>query len=111
MWRLAVQEGVLRARRVQFVTDGEEELEHVYQEHFRALPNCKRTIDTMHACGYVDAIVKALEPDGAKAQKKSRLLRRRLVKAGWDGWLPSLERSFGRDAKERLRGDGRKAWN
>lgn len=111
VWRLAVQEGVLRARRVQFVTDGEEELEHVYQEHFRALPNCKRTIDTMHACGYVDAIVKALEPDGAKAQKKSRLLRRRLVKAGWDGWLPSLERSFGRDAKERLRGDGRKAWN
>lgn len=67
-WRLAVQEGVLRAKRVQFVTDGEEELEHVYQEHFRALPNCKRTIDAMHACGYVDAIVKALEPDGAKAQ-------------------------------------------
>lgn len=110
VWRIAVQEGVLGARRVQFVTDGEEELEHVYQEHFKALPNCTRVLDAMHACQYVDAIVKALETDEGRARSASRLLRRRLVKAGWRGWLPSLERRYGEGAGERLSGDARKAW-
>ena len=81
VWRVAVQEGVLDAKRVQFVSDGEEELEHVYQEHFKALPNCVRVLDAMHACGYVDTVAKALEPDG------------------------------GKDASSRLCGDARKAWN
>ena len=111
VWRVAVQEGVLDAKRVQFVSDGEEELEHVYQEHFKALPNCVRVLDAMHACGYVDTVAKALEPDGGKAARISRRLRRRLVKAGWKGCLSSLERIFGKDASSRLCGDARKAWN
>ena len=85
-------EGVLDAPRVEYVSDGERELECAYQAHFAALPNVSRALDAMHACGYVDTLAKALEPDEAKAPAASERLRRRLVDAGWKGFRESLRR-------------------
>lgn len=110
-WRFAEREGAAEARRVVFLSDGEAELEGIFQEHFAALPNVVRVLDAMHACQYVDALAKALEPDAEKAAKASRSLRKRLVNAGWDGFLASFRRRFGGDAHLRLGGDPEKAWN
>ena len=111
LWELAVMMGVEDAPRVEYVSDGEKELECAYQEHFAALPNVSRALDAMHACGYVDTLVKALEPDAAKAPDASKRLRRRLVNAGWKGFVESLGRRYGKDAPLRLEGDARKAWS
>lgn len=109
-WDFAVMEGILGASRVEFVSDGEKELEGVFQEHFAALPNCTRVLDAMHACGYVDTLAKALEPDEARAGKASRRLRRRLVNAGWRGFTTSLGRRYGAGVADSLDGDAAKAW-
>ena len=111
LWKLAVMEGVLDAPRVEYVSDGERELECAYQAHFAALPNVSRALDAMHACGYVDTLAKALEPDEAKAPAASERLRRRLVDAGWKGFRESLRRKYGKDAQQRLEGEARKAWD
>lgn len=111
MWRFAEMEGVRQVRRVEYVSDGEKELECAFQEHFAGLPNVSRALDAMHACGYVDAIVKSLEPDGATAARVSKRLRKRLVNAGWNGFLESLRRRYGRDVADGLGDDGLKAWN
>lgn len=111
LWQLAEMEGVQEAPRVEFVSDGEKELESAYQEHFAALPNVSRALDAMHACGYVDALAKALEPDVGKAARESKRLRKRLVDAGWKGFEKSLRRRYGPDAAKELSGDGLKAWN
>jgi len=111
LWRLAELEGVRTVPRVEFVSDGEKELESAYQEHFAALPNVSRTLDAMHACAYVDELVKALEPEADKAARASARLRRRLVNAGWRGFRESLERRYGRNAAMNLEGEGLKAWN
>lgn len=111
LWDLAAMTGVEDAPRVEYVSDGERELECAYQEHFAALPNVSRALDAMHACGYVDTLVKALEPDAARAPEASKRLRRRLVNAGWKGFVESLGRRYGKDAAQRLEGDARKAWN
>ena len=111
LWGLAVMEGVLDAPRVEYVSDGERELECAFQTHFAALPNVSRALDAMHACGYVDTLVKALEPDAAKAPAASERLRRRLVNAGWRGFAESLGRRYGKDAAKGLEGEALKAWN
>ena len=111
LWGLAVMEGVLDAPRVEYVSDGERELECAFQEHFAALPNVSRALDAMHACGYVDTLVKALEPDAAKAPDASKRLRRRLVNAGWKGFVESLGRRYGKDSAKGLGGEALKAWN
>jgi hypothetical protein len=109
-WRIAEQEGVDRVRRVVFLSDGENELEAVFQEHFAALPNVARVLDAMHACQYVDTMCKDLEKNPERAAKASRRLRRRLVNAGWEGFARSFARRFGADAPDRMGEDGRKAW-
>ena len=109
-WRVAEQEGVGTARRVAFVSDGERELESVFQEHFAALPNITRILDSMHACQYVDILCKDREKNAEKAAAVSRRLRRRLVNAGWKGFAASFARRFGKDAHERLGEEARKAW-
>ena len=111
LWELAVMEGVLDAPRVEYISDGEKELECAFQTHFAALPNMSRAVDAMHACGYVDALVKALEPDASKAVGASKRLRRRLVNAGWKGFRESLQRKYGRDGAEGLKDEALKAWN
>ena len=111
LWRLAVMEGVLDAPRVEYVSDGERELECAFQAHFAALPNVSRALDAMHACGHVDTLAKALEPDAAKAPAVSERLRRRLVNAGWRGFVESLGRRYGKDAAAGLEGEARAAWN
>ena len=109
-WRVAEQEGVDGVRRVVFLSDGENELESVFQEHFAALPNVARVLDAMHACQYVDTMCKDLEKNPGRAAKASRRLRRRLVNAGWEGFARSFARRFGADAPDRMGEDGRKAW-
>ena len=112
LWRMAVQEGVLdKHLRVVFVSDGERELEEVFQTHFAAIPGVVRVLDSMHACQYVDTVAKALEPDAARAARASRRLRRRLSKSGWDAFLGSFHAIFGNNAECRLNGDNLKAWN
>jgi hypothetical protein len=113
MYAVAVQEGLLTMPRAEFVTDGEPELECIYQDFFaRNLPvKVVRALDAMHACGYVDTLAKVLEKDEGKAAKRSEQLRRRLVNAGWEGFLKSFRRVFGEGAQLRLDGDGRKAWD
>lgn len=112
LWRMAVQEGVHgKPLRVVFVSDGERELEEVFQAHFAAIPGVVRVLDAMHACQYVDTVAKALEPDAAKAAKASRRLRRRLSKSGWNAFLGSFRALFGNNAENRLLGDSLKAWN
>ena len=111
LWELAVMEGVLDAPRVEYVSDGEKELECAYQAHFAALSNVSRALDAMHACGYVDMLVKALEPDEAKVCGASDRLRKRLVNAGWKGFVESLGRRYGKDAATGLEGEARTAWN
>ena len=113
MYAVAVQEGLLTMPRAEFVTDGEPELECIYQDFFaRNLPvKVVRVLDAMHACGYVNTLAKALEKDEGKAAKRSEQLRRRLVNAGWEGLLKSFHRVFGAEAELRLDGDGRKAWD
>ena len=106
----AEQEGVDRVRRVVFLSDGENELEAVFQEHFAALPNVARVLDAMHACQYVDTMCKDLEKNPERAAKASRRLRRRLVNAGWEGFAKSFARRFGADAHDRMGEDGQKAW-
>jgi hypothetical protein len=112
LWRLSVQAGVLERRaRVVFMSDGERELEEVFQEQFAAIPGVIRVLDAMHACQYVDAVAKALEPDADKAPKTSRRLRRRLARSGWNAFLESFHAIFGGNAESRLHGDNLKAWN
>lgn len=111
LWELAIMEGVLEVSRVEFVSDGEKELESAFQTHFAALPNVSRALDAMHACGYVDKLVKALETDPSKVESASKRLRRRLVNAGWKGFLESLSRRYGKGVTERLEGEVRTAWN
>lgn len=112
LWRMAVREGVLdKTLRVVFVSDGEKELEEVFQTHFAAIDGVVRVLDAMHACQYVDTVAKALEPDTDKAVKSSRRLRRRLSKSGWDAFLGSFHAIFGNNAESRLHGDSLKAWN
>ena len=57
-------------------SDGENELEAVFQEHFAALPNVTRVLDAMHACQYVDTMCKDLEKNPERAAKASRRLTR-----------------------------------
>ena len=113
MYAVAVQEGLLTTPRVEFITDGERELECIRQDYFAGNLPAKvvRVLDAMHACGYVDTLAKALEKDEGKAAKRSHELRRRLVNAGWEGFLKSFRRVFGADAEAGLSGDGRKAWD
>lgn len=113
MYAVAVQEGLLTTPRVEFITDGERELECIHQDYFAGnLPvKVVRVLDAMHACGYVDTLAKALEKDEGMAAKRSHELRRRLVNAGWEGFRKSFHRVFGADAQLRLSGDGRKAWD
>ena len=111
LWRMAVREGVLdKSLRVVFVSDGERELEEVFQTHFAAIPGVVRVLDAMHACQYVDTVAKTLEPDPGKAAKSSRRLRRRLSKSGWNAFLASFHAIFGNNAESRLHGDSPKAW-
>lgn len=114
-YALAEQEGLLTAPRLEYITDGETELDCVYRDFFaRNLPTKVKVVrvqDSMHSCDYVDAVVKALEKDEAKAGKRSHELRRRLVNAGWEGFLKSFRRVFGEGAEARLSGDDRKAWD
>lgn len=112
LWNLSVQAGMLESHaRVVFMSDGERELEEVFQEHFAAIPGVIRVLDAMHACQYVDTVAKALEPDAAKAGKTSRRLRRRLSKSGWGAFIGSFHAIFGDNAESRLHGDNLKAWN
>lgn len=113
MYALAVMEGLLTAPRALFITDGENELECVWQDFFEHARGVKvvRVLDAMHACDYVDKLAKALEKDAVKAGKRSHVLRRRLVNAGWEGFEGSFHRIFGKDAQARLGEEGRKAWD
>lgn len=113
MYAVAVQEGLLTMPRVEFITDGERELECIRQDYFAGnLPvKAVRVLDAMHACGYVDTLAKALEGDEGLAAKRSHELRKRLVNAGWEGFQKSFHRVFGSDAEARLCGEDRKAWD
>ena len=113
MYALAVMEGLLTAPRALFVTDGESELECVWQDFFAHVPGVETVwvLDAMHACDYVDKLAKALEKDAVKALKRSHDLRRRRVNAGWEGFERSFHRIFGNDAETRLGGDDRNAWD
>ena len=111
LWAAAEMEGVGEAPRAEYVSDGERELENAYQTCLAGLPNMSRALDAMHACGYVDTLVKALEPDADRAARVSARMRRRLVNAGWGGFADSLARRYGADAPSRLSGDAGKAWN
>lgn len=110
---LALEEGLQTAPRAEYATDGENELDGVYGDFLANIPGVEvvRVLDAMHACGYVDALVKALEKDDGKARERSRRLRRRLVDAGWEGFAGSFHRAFGKDAEKRLGKEGRKAWD
>ncbi len=111
VWLVAQQEDVSAdGVRVQFLTDGEEELEGVCQTLFAGMPNVTRTLDAMHACGYADALCKALEKDAAAAEKTSRKLRRTLVREGWKGFQAAFQRRFGRHTPDTLEGDAAQAW-
>lgn len=111
-YALAAQEGLLRARRVEYITDGETELECIYQDYFaKNLPmKVERVQDAMHACDYVDTLVKALEKDEGKAAERSHKLRKRLVEAGWKGFEKRFHRIFGKGVEATLSEQGRKAW-
>lgn len=113
MYALAVMEGLLTAPRALFITDGENELECLWQDFFAHAGGVKvvRVLDAMHACDYVDKLAKALEKDAGKAGRRSHDLRRRLVNAGWEGFEGSFHRVFGKDAETKLGVDGRKAWD
>ena len=115
IYAIAEQEGILEAPRVEYITDGEAELECIYQDFFaRNLPTKVKVIrvqDAMHSCGYVDMVVKALEKDEQKAKKCSQKLRKRLVNAGWNGFYKSFQRLFGEGAEKQLEGEMSKAWN
>ena len=112
VYAAGVEEGLPGAPRVEYNTDGENELDGVHRDFLANIPGVKvvRVLDAMHACGYVDTLAKALDNDGETARKHSRRLRRRLVNAGWNGFVGSFHRLFGKDAESRLGGEGRKAW-
>ena len=113
MLALALREGLERAERVEFISDGENELECIFRDCFaKSLPmKAVRVLDAMHACQYVDTLVKALEKDEARAKERSRLLRKRLVETGWVGFEKSYRRIFGTGAEARLGKEDRKTWN
>ena len=113
MLALAMNEGLERAERVEFISDGENELECIFRDCFeKNLPmKVVRVLDAMHACQYVDALVKVLEKDENKAKERSKHLRRRLVETGWVGFEKSYRRIFGTGAEERLGKEDRKTWN
>ena len=113
MLALALREGLERAERVEFISDGENELECIFRDCFaKSLPmKVVRVLDAMHACQYVDTLVKALEKDEARAKERSRLLRKRLVETGWVGFEKSYRRIFGTGAEARLGKEDRKTWN
>lgn len=112
LWLVGGQEGVREnGPRIQYLSDGEDELEHVYQMLFASWPNATRTLDAMHACGYVDTLCKLLAPDPAAADKASRALRRKLVEKGWSGFEKAFRRRFARTPPDTLSGDAAKAWN
>ena len=98
---------------VEFISDGENELECIFRDCFeKNLPmKVVRVLDAMHACQYVDALVKVLEKDENKAKERSKHLRRRLVETGWVGFEKSYRRIFGTGAEERLGKEDRKTWN
>ena len=110
---LATKEGLERAERAEFVTDGENELECIFRDCFQKnLPvKVVRVLDAMHACQYADALAKAMEKDPEKAKERSRHLRERLVEAGWTGFERSFRRIFGAGAQARLGEEERKTWN
>ena len=111
VWHICGQEGIREKEdRIQFLTDGEEELEHVHQMLFKDWPNVTRTLDAMHACEYVDTLCKQLAADESAAAKASRHLRRTLVEKGWAGFKKALRRRFARTPPETLAGDAAKAW-
>lgn len=112
VWLVCQQQGVREnGARIQYLTDGEEELEHVHQMLFKGWPNATRTLDAMHACGYVDTLCKLLAPDPGAADKASCALRRKLVEQGWSGYEKAFRRRFAPTPPETLSGDAAKAWN
>lgn len=111
MYCLAEQNGMHSVPRVEYITDGEAELEVIYQDFFKQHSHVVRVLDAMHACQYVDTIVKSLETNESQAIKLSHRLRKRLANAGWNGFENSFFRMFGKDVVEKLQDESKKAWN
>lgn len=111
LWQLAEMEDIQTIPRIEFISDGEKELENVYQEQFAGLANVSRAVDAMHACGYVDELVKEMEPEEKRAVSISKRLRKRLVNASWKGFEESFFRRYGQEAVGNLTDKGHRAWN
>lgn len=111
VWHVCGQEGVREKEgRIQFLTDGEEELEHVHQMLFEGWPNVTRALDAMHACEYGDTLCEQPAADEHAAAKASRHLRRTLVDKGWTGFEKAFRRRVPRNPPKSLSGDPAKAW-
>lgn len=106
---LARRRGLGRIRRVQYMGDGAAWVQKIWEEAF-APAGVRRSLDIIHACGYLHTVLEAL-CDPGRLEADYRHFRRRLKTWGGESVLRGLAERFGRGKIDALRGDARTAWN
>jgi hypothetical protein len=107
--RLARRRGLGAVRRVQFMGDGAPWIQKIWEEAF-APCGVRRSLDIIHACGYLHTVLEALCAPG-RLDAEYKRFRRRLKTWGGESMLRGLAEGYGQDALRALSGEALAAWN
>ena len=103
---LARRRGICKVRRVQFIGDGAAWIQNIWEHAFKSL-GAIRTLDFVHALGYLHTLLEAVSPDGRLAEDYGRFKR---ILRTWGGksLTRNLSKTFGAKL-DALGGDARVA--
>ncbi len=103
---LARRRGICNVQRIQFIGDGAVWIQNIWEHAFKSL-GAIRTLDFVHALGYLHTLLEAVSEDGALAADYKRF-KGTLRTWGGKTLMKNLEKTFGTKL-DKLGGDARKA--